>query len=55
MKKKTSSKVSVALSCSVCGARNYKASRPRRDGTPVLTLSKFCKTCNAHTLHRESK
>ncbi|HEY6561952.1 MAG TPA: 50S ribosomal protein L33 [Polyangiaceae bacterium] len=50
-----STRVSVALSCSVCSARNYKTTRIRRDGVKPLSLKKFCKTCNHHTVHIESK
>ena len=48
-------RVEVALSCSVCGARNYHTTRARRDGARPLTLTKFCKTCNAHTAHIEAR
>ena len=47
-------RVAVSLSCSVCGERNYKTTRSGQGGKP-LELKKFCKKCNAHTLHRESK
>jgi large subunit ribosomal protein L33 len=48
-------RVPVALSCQVCGARNYKTTRVRREGARPLTLKKFCKTCNAHTAHIEAR
>jgi large subunit ribosomal protein L33 len=48
-------RVPVSLSCSVCGARNYKTTRVQKAGEKLLELKKFCKVCNAHTLHRESK
>ncbi|MCA9594474.1 MAG: 50S ribosomal protein L33 [Myxococcales bacterium] len=48
-------RVQVALSCEQCGARNYKTTKPRRDGQKPLALKKHCKHCNAHTLHRETK
>jgi len=48
-------RVSIALACSVCHARNYKTSKARQDGAPTLTLKKFCKTCNQHTIHEETK
>jgi len=50
--------VRVALVCDECGARNYKTSR-KKDGVGAdgerLTLKKFCKACERHTTHRESK
>ncbi|MCC6215610.1 MAG: 50S ribosomal protein L33 [Polyangiaceae bacterium] len=45
----------VALSCRVCGARNYETSRVRRDGAPPLEMKKHCKTCSHHTVHGESR
>jgi large subunit ribosomal protein L33 len=45
----------IALACEVCGARNYKTTIARRDGSQPLHLKKFCKTCERHTLHKESK
>jgi large subunit ribosomal protein L33 len=48
-------RISVALSCEVCGARNYKTTKARREGSKPLVFKKFCKTCTAHTVHRESK
>ncbi|MCC7665809.1 50S ribosomal protein L33 [Liquorilactobacillus satsumensis] len=44
----------VALACSVCGSRNYtlnsNANRVER-----LQVKKFCKYCNKHTLHQETR
>ncbi|MCS6901778.1 MAG: 50S ribosomal protein L33 [Myxococcales bacterium] len=48
-------RVPVALSCSVCGERNYKTTRVQRRSDKPLELKKFCKKCNRHTIHRESK
>jgi large subunit ribosomal protein L33 len=50
-----SQRIPIALSCSVCGARNYKTTRIRREGIKPLSLKKFCKACNHHTVHIESK
>jgi len=45
----------VALTCSQCGTRNYKTTKAAKDGSPPLTLKKFCKVCNAHTIHTEAR
>ncbi|MCD8807654.1 50S ribosomal protein L33 [Mammaliicoccus sciuri] len=42
----------VPLNCEECGARNYTV--PKKDTDQRLELKKFCKTCNTHTLHKES-
>jgi large subunit ribosomal protein L33 len=51
----STTRVSISLSCAVCGERNYKTTRTVRVGTKPLELKKFCKKCNAHTVHHESK
>lgn len=44
----------IALACSVCGSRNYIiAANPTRQER--LEVKKFCKYCNKHTLHRETR
>jgi large subunit ribosomal protein L33 len=48
-------RISIALCCSVCSARNYKKTKARKDGGRPLQLKKFCNTCNAHTVHIEGK
>jgi large subunit ribosomal protein L33 len=48
-------RVPVALACSDCGSRNYKTTKVAKDGSPPLTLKKFCKSCNAHTTHTEAR
>jgi len=50
-----SDRIAVTLVCSVCGARNYKTSRAKRPDAKPVELKKFCKTCNAHTTHVETK
>ncbi|MGI6378292.1 50S ribosomal protein L33 [bacterium] len=45
----------VILVCSQCLSRNYRATRQKYDKQNRLEVMKFCKKCNAHTLHKESK
>lgn len=46
----------AALSCSVCGSRNYTITlSQQRQRTERLELKKFCKYCNQQTIHRETK
>ncbi|EUJ19433.1 50S ribosomal protein L33 [Listeria grandensis FSL F6-0971] len=49
MKKKTS------LACSECGSRNYSVGVGGTARTERLEVKKFCRHCNKHTLHRETK
>ncbi|HEX2878642.1 MAG TPA: 50S ribosomal protein L33 [Polyangiaceae bacterium] len=48
-------RIPIALCCRQCGTRNYKTTRTSNESTPGLTLKKFCKHCNAHTEHHESR
>jgi len=48
-------RIPIALACSVCHTRNYKTTKVKADGTPALKLKKFCKLCNQHTVHEETK
>ena len=45
----------VILVCTECLARNYSVAKNKRVNTERLELNKFCKVCNKHTLHRETK
>jgi large subunit ribosomal protein L33 len=49
---RTGARVPVSLACSECGTRNYKTTK---SGDATIELSKFCKYCKKHTLHRETK
>ena len=52
---KGAGRVRVALVCSECGARNYKTTRKKDAKGERLTIKKFCKGCERHTQHKESK
>lgn len=45
-------RITVSLTCTECKSRNYSITKRREQ---KLEIKKFCKTCNAHTLHRDSK
>ncbi|QPC48021.1 50S ribosomal protein L33 [Mangrovibacillus cuniculi] len=47
--------VKRVLACEQCGSRNYSVPAPSSGTTERLQMKKFCKRCNAHTLHRETK
>ncbi|ENQ3080735.1 50S ribosomal protein L33 [Bacillus sp. JJ864] len=44
----------VVLACEKCNNRNYST---MKDTSSVerLEIKKFCKTCNAHMIHKETK
>lgn len=45
----------VILVCSQCLNRNYSTSKNHQQHSKRLSINKFCKYCNKHTLHQESK
>ncbi|HCM89277.1 MULTISPECIES: 50S ribosomal protein L33 [Vagococcus] len=44
-----------ALACTVCGSRNYSRAVSDTNRTERLEVKKFCKYCEKHTLHSETK
>ncbi|MCZ0717951.1 50S ribosomal protein L33 [Aerococcus kribbianus] len=45
----------IALACSKCGSRNYVVKANPQYRTERLEIKKYCKYCNEHTLHKETK
>lgn len=48
-------RVIATMACTDCKQRNYTTEKNKRTNTERLEMKKFCKFCNAHTLHRETK
>ncbi|MFA8438937.1 50S ribosomal protein L33 [Pueribacillus sp. YX66] len=45
----------VILACSNCESRNYSTVKNKQSDASRLSIKKFCKICNAHTVHKETK
>ena len=45
----------VILTCTVCLSRNYTTVKNKLTQNQRLELKKYCKKCNEHTLHKETK
>jgi len=45
----------VVLACQQCGSRNYSTMKNTTKDIERLEIKKFCKVCNTHTSHRETK
>ncbi|MBA2873102.1 large subunit ribosomal protein L33 [Anoxybacillus calidus] len=45
----------VVLACSNCNSRNYSTMKNAANLQERLEMKKFCKVCNTHTVHRETK
>jgi len=45
----------IALACTKCLSRNYTTTKNKFKHPKRLEISKFCKKCAEHTLHRETR
>jgi len=48
-------RVQVVLECSECKIRNYTVYKNKELHPERLEYKKFCKQCNKHTIHRETR
>ncbi|AMA74467.1 MULTISPECIES: 50S ribosomal protein L33 [Aneurinibacillus] len=48
-------RVTVTLACTECKQRNYTTTKNKRKQTERIEMKKYCKFCNDHTLHRETR
>lgn len=62
MAKNKGPRVQITTECIECkkninkkGVSRYITSKNRRNTTEKLELKKYCRFCNAHTIHREIK
>ncbi|MFS0576101.1 50S ribosomal protein L33 [Sporosarcina sp. 179-K 3D1 HS] len=44
----------ISLCCDQCGSRNYSVPAQKNRPTERLTIKKFCKHCNQHTVHKQT-
>ncbi|MCI2425321.1 50S ribosomal protein L33 [Candidatus Acetothermia bacterium] len=45
--------IHAELACGECGRRNYHTKRNKVNTQKKLQLSKYCKWCQRHSLHKE--
>lgn len=45
----------LILVCSECLSRNYVTDKNKLVSKQRLEIKKYCKHCNKHTLHKETK
>lgn len=45
----------VILACTICGNRNYSTNKNQATSSERLSVKKYCKHCDKHVLHRETK
>jgi large subunit ribosomal protein L33 len=45
----------IHLKCQECGRFNYHTTKEKRAHPEKFEVRKYCKWCNKHTAHKESK
>ncbi len=45
----------ITLACTDCKQRNYNTDKDKKAQPDRMEIKKYCKFCNKHTLHRETK
>ncbi len=45
----------ITIACTQCKERNYSTMKNKRNMPDKLEIKKYCKSCKAHTLHKETK
>jgi len=45
----------ITLECGDCKRRNYSITKNKKTHTNRLEVKKFCKFCNKHTNHKETR
>ena len=45
----------VILACTECKQRNYTTNKNKRNDPDRIELKKYCRFCQRHTVHKETK
>jgi large subunit ribosomal protein L33 len=45
----------ITMACTECKRRNYSTTKNKKTTPDRLELKKYCKFCQKHTPHRETK
>ena len=48
-------RVKVVLRCNECKQRNYNTMKDKKTHPDRLQISKYCRFCRKHTMHKETK
>ena len=48
-------RVRITLACTECKQRNYNTTKEKKNHPDRMEIMKYCKFCQKHTLHRETK
>ena len=45
----------ITLACQDCKQRNYNTTKEKKNHPERMEIKKFCRFCNKHTAHRETR
>jgi len=45
----------ITLACTECKQRNYNTTKDKKAHPDRMEVKKYCKFCNRHTPHRETR
>jgi large subunit ribosomal protein L33 len=48
-------RVRITLACTECKQRNYNMTKEKKNHPERLETKKYCKFCQRHTMHKETK
>ncbi|MDQ0190388.1 50S ribosomal protein L33 [Alicyclobacillus cycloheptanicus] len=48
-------RVIITLACTDCKQRNYTTVKNKKNDPDRVEFKKFCRYCNSHTVHRETR
>ncbi len=48
-------RVKVTLACTECKQRNYDSKKNKQTTPDRIELSKYCRFCKKHTIHKETR
>jgi large subunit ribosomal protein L33 len=48
-------RVRITMACTECKQRNYDTMKNKKNDPDRLEMSKYCRFCKKHTVHKESK
>ncbi len=48
-------RVKIILACTECKQRNYSNMKNKRTNPDRMEINKYCRFCDKHTLHRETR
>jgi len=48
-------RVKIIMACTECKQRNYNTKKNKQNDPDRIEMKKYCKFCQKHTVHKETK